>query len=208
MPQIGGLLSPILRSQSASVKRLNAAINKARKSFKPMNLDKVGTRRGEQFHYWSMNEFRKCIVNPLAEHNVTWECDFVSDKDRTYCVAVLSLDEEWKESCLVVRDGYDLMDDRAWKTQAQKELGDAQLQPVVQDDPDSQPEELEDVPAKNKEWDTNFKAAAQKVHLAETMGDTAKILKRVEDHVAAGTMHPDAFKELKAIVERKFTKEE
>jgi len=210
MPHIGGLLSPILRSQSSTVKRLNAAVCKARNSFKVLPLDKVGTRRGEQFRYWSMNEFRKCIVTPLSKHGITWECVFVPcpETKKTVIVGVLSFEDEWKESALIVREGYDMMDDGSWKTKYEKVLGDKMLQPEAEDSTEAEAEELEHVVAMQKsEWDNNYKTAEAAIKNARTPQDAQRLMDRVAEHLTAKTMAPDSDSKLQRIVTDKFTKE-
>ena len=211
MPQIGGLLSPINRNQSKSVKKLEAAVNKARKDFMPIPLDKTGIVRGESFQYWSKNEFRRCVVYPLAKHGVTWSVVFVPcpTSKSTMCVGVLSFEDEWKESTLEVREGHDLMGDRSWKTQHEKILGDCMLQPLTEDAENTEPEELEDVTAKRQDWEANWKNAVQAFDNASTEAACQKVLSRVREHVAAGTMNPASVKELEFRLEGKnFTKEE
>lgn len=210
MPQIGGLLSPIMICQSKSVKRLEAAVNKSRKDWKPIPLDKTGTRRGEEFQYWSINEFRKCVVTPLSAHGVSWKVLYVPcpATKRCTCVGVLSFEDEWQHTALEVKEGYDLMDDRGWKTQQEKIIADKMLQPITEDSKASEPEEIEDVPSKHKDWAVNWKNAAQAFDNAKTESDCQKVMSKVKAKVLEGTMNPTALKEIQFRLEaRNFHKE-
>jgi hypothetical protein len=204
MPNVGGFLQQICRNQSKTVAKLNAAINKNRAKWKVIPLDKEGTRRGERFRYWSLNAFRKCVVYPLAEDNITYECGSVVDGERIFVKATLSFGDEWKEYELLVPSGYDLQEDKAWITTRQKELGDMMLQPLCQDAED---EEIEVDPPKQSppQWETNYKNALHAIQRSSTPAEAAQLMARVLEHISAKTMAPDSRESLQQIVDEKFS---
>lgn len=206
MPSIGGFMQPVCRSQSKTIAKLDAAVNKSRKNWTVIPLDKEGTRRGERFRYWSLNAARKCVIYPLAQDNVRWRCGTVVDGDRILIKAVLSFQDEWEEWEITVPTGYDLQEDKAWITTRQKELLDMMLQPECQSAED---EEIEvDPPVQTPaEWESNYKNAQSAIQRAATPQEAAKLMARVLEHIDAKTMAPDARESLQQIVNSKFSKE-
>ena len=122
---------------------------------------------------------------------------------RCTCVGVLSFEDEWQQTALEVKEGYDLMDDKAWKTQQEKIIADKILQPITEDSKTSEPEEIEDVPSKRKDWAVNWKNAAQAFDNAKSEAECMKVIEKVKAHILEGTMNPSSIKELQFRLEGK-----
>lgn len=205
MPKIGNFVCNIYVEQSQTIAELNKRLCAARKDFKIIPLDKTGVRRGEEYSYWSINAFRESIVDPLAKHGITWDVRYTHNDMGTFAVATLTYHDEWKSSTLPVPAGFDMQDDKAWKTTIQKELADAMLQPRTENAEDE--ERQIDGPAvagTQAKWEENLASARAKIGAAKTREESADLLDKAAIFIQTGRLSPDCMTELRALSEERF----